>query len=160
MKNIYFKTFDEKTRDGIADKVFKMIQNGKFSEAYALRDIVLCTVNGKECEKRREHRFIISVDDCVPATFSVSTYMKNGADGDSYIYVVDSELFTESLRIPNNVGVGLSWREDVVNRYKIIKLNRDKIRTMIHEGASPDEIGEAFGIEWSEEGSRIMIQKD
>ena len=125
MKNLFFKLHDEKLRDDIAEKAFEMIRNGKCSEAYDLRDIVLGKWNGKEPD---DFGFGISVDDCVGASFYITACMMGDNEDSPDTTVIDSELFTESLKIPQTVTLEFKWEKDTENRYKTIKLHFDKIK--------------------------------
>ena len=153
MKTISFITADEMIVEEIIDKAFGMIKNGKYSEAFDLRDIVPCKVKDKD----GSYIFIISVADCVPVAFNITANTSAG-DESTYELVVESGLFSESLRVPKTVEIKLEWKEDNVNSYKIVNQNRDKIREMVEQGAGTAEIAEKFGITWTEEDSEWVMK--
>lgn len=155
MKTISFRTTDEMIVEEIIEKAFGMIKNGKYSEAFDLRDIVPCKVKDKD----GSYIFIISVADCVPVAFNITANTSAG-DESTYELVVESGLFSESLRVPKTVEIKLEWKEDNVNSYKIVKQNRDKIRDMVAQGAGTAEIAEKFGITWTEEDSEWIMKKE
>lgn len=153
MKTISFRTADEMIVEEIIDKAFGMIKNGKYSEAFDLRDIVPCKVKDKD----GSYIFIISVADCVPVAFNITANTSAG-DESTYELVVESGLFSESLRVPKTVEIKLEWKKDNVNSYKIVNQNRDKIRDMVAQGAGTAEIAEQFGITWTEEDSGWVMK--
>ena len=155
MKTISFRTADEMIVEEIIEKAFGMIKNGKYSEAFDFRDIVPCKVKDKD----GSYIFIISVADCVPVAFNI-TAGTSAEDESAYELVVESGLFSESLRVPKTVEIKLEWKEDNVNSYKIVKQNREKIREMVGQGAGTAEITEKFGITWTEEDSEWVMKTD
>ena len=155
MKMIYFKSTDEKVMDGIMEKAFEMISNGKYAESYERRDIVPCRIK----DKNGMFGFIISVDDCVPVAFNITARTSMEGAESVYELVVESGLFSGPLKLPKTVELSLNWKEDSVNRYKIIKLNRDKIKDMVEQGIDDSVIAETFGITWTGEDSEWIIDK-
>ena len=155
MKTISFRTADEMIEEEIIEKAFGMIKNGKYSEAFDLRDIIPCKVKDKD----GSYIFIISVADCVPVAFNI-TANTSAEDESAYELAVESRLFSEPLKVPKTVETKLEWKEDMVNSYKIVKQNRDKIREMVKQGAGTAEIAEKFGITWTEEDSEWIMKKE
>ena len=155
MKTISFRTADEMIIEEIIEKALGMIKSGKYSEAFDLRDIVPCKVKDKD----GSYIFIITVADCVPVAFNITT--NNSADDESaYELTVESGLFSEPLKVPKTVEIKLEWKEDNVNSYKTVQQNRDKIREMVEQGATAAEIAEMFGITWTEEDSEWIMKAD
>ena len=155
MKTISFRTADEMIAEEIIEKAFGMIKNGKYSEAFELRDVVPCKVKDKD----GSYLFIISVADCVPVAFNI-TANTSAEDESAYELAVESGLFSEPLKVPKTVEIKLEWKEDNVNSYKIVKQNRDEIRGMVEQGIGTAEIAEMFGITWTEEDSEWIMKAD
>ncbi len=155
MKTISFRTADEMIVEEIIEKAFGMIKNGKYCEAFELRDVIRCKVKDKD----GSYIFIISVADCVPAAFNI-TASTSVDDESAYELAVESGLFSEPVKVPKNVEIKLEWKEDNVNSYKIVKQNQDEIRGMVEQGIGTAAIAEKFGITWTEEDSEWIMKAD
>ncbi len=160
MWNLCLKADDGTIRDDLANQAFEMIKSGKCAEAYELRDIVICIITKKVTN---EYMVTISVEDCVNVDICIATdgvggynTCQNQEEGSC----IKSVMFEEDLVVPKNVKISLDWGEDAVNTYKIIRLNHDKIKDMVKQGFEAEEIAEKYGIEWTDEDSKWILEKE
>lgn len=156
MRNISFRTTDEKTRDELSQKVFDFIKKSRFDKDYELRDIILAKCNDKDSS----YIFYLSISDCVPVTFALKFSNVEKDENTEAEMIIDSDMFSEALLIPSDVKVSINWEKETVNRYKVVKTNHDVILDMVKQGVNPKEISKRFAINWSGKDSMKMLEKE
>ena len=157
MRSIIFTYKDEDWAQETLERISQAIEEKGYGREYELRDIILMRWKQKNQEK---NKVALMVADCVPMSFNINLKLTDEAGNKRQNILVESELFPEGLSVPNEVSVSMEWVEDTTNRYKIVKLNHDKIVEMIKSGISPEEISKTFGIKMTEEYCKKILEKD
>lgn len=154
MRGTVFAMTDEKQRDEMFKNVSEQVKGSKYSRDYELRDIVLNT-----WENKGEYCMGIVISDNVAVEFGISSVntTENG-EMSSKVYVT-SGILPNGLVIPNKVRITIEWKEDSINRYKVVKLHSDEIKEMIRDGKGPEEIEKRFGIPLNEEECKKLMEK-
>ena len=155
MRSISFTLPDKIARDNLFDMMLSMVKTGDYKNDFEFRDIVISKWEGKGgyCTG-------IVVADNVLVSISIRSENTVEAGETLSKTMIDSEMFTDSIGIGNDIDISVSWKSDSVNRYKVVKTNFDLIKEMIREGKSHAEIGKYFGIELSEEECSMLSKKD
>ena len=154
MRGTVFAMTDEKQRDEMFKNVSEQVKGSKFNRDYELKDIILNT-----WENRGEYCMGIVISDNVAVEFAINSVntTENGETGSKLC--VTSGILPNGLVIPNEVRITMEWKEDSINRYKVVKLYSDEIKEMIRDGKSSEEIEKRFGIPLNEEERKKLIEK-
>ena len=155
MKSLLLKVPEKEMWEELSQKVFEMAKNEKYSESYKMKDLLTFKMSRGE-----DYSIVVMAEDCVPISFNVMASNINKEGKYPQTVRVESELFNEPLEIPKEVKVSVYWGDDGINRYKIMKLNHDDIKSMAEQGVSPEEIVQTFGIKWTEEDSQKILESD
>lgn len=155
MRAITLKTKEEKTRDVMYYRIHDLISNGRFCKDYELRDIVL-----SKWEQDEDFCLGFVVSDDVELEISITATNKVEKDSVGSKLRLDSEMFPEGLMVPNSVRLSMDWKEDSINRYKIVKLNFEDIKGMIREGKDSKDIEKRFGIPLTEKECENLMKRD
>ena len=151
MRGYTFEARSKQARDELFEMLFKGV---KEVEAFALRDIIL-----NRWEREGMYYAGLVIDDGVSSNVMLVFDNKNKDEDRKPIVRFICDFGFNDISISNDINISITWRPDGLNRYKIIKLNHDKIIDMIKSGCSAEEIGKTFEIPLTEEECRKLGEK-
>lgn len=153
MRAYTFEFNNEKERNIFAEQLFILIKD---TQDFKDRDLMTL-----KWEKLGLFYAGLMVADCVPGSFTITSMNAFGKSLKTIFMAVKSEMPTQELLIPDDVKISIEWKEDSVNRYKVIKTNFNFLKKMLEEGVGNDVIMSTYGIELTDsERTRILEGKE
>ena len=156
MRGINFSIMDEKTRDEMFNNVYEQVKGSSYAKDFELRDITIQRFEGKY----GDNCMGIVIADCVKTDFKIVAVNSEKNGEISTELKIESEILPKGLLIPNEINVSLCWKEDSMNRYKVVKQNFEEMKEMIKAGKGWKEIEEKFGIPMTEEECEKLVKKE
>ena len=156
MRGINFSIMDEKTRDEMFNNVYEQVKCSRYAKDFELKDIIINKFEGVggDCQLG------IVIADCVMTDFKIVVENSENNGKITTELKIESGILPKGLLVPNAINVSLCWKEDSMNRYKVVKQNFDEMKEMIKAGKGPKEIEEKFGIPMTEEECEKLAKKD
>ena len=156
MRGINFSIMDEKTRDEMFNNVYEQVKGSSYAKDFELKDIVIEKFEGMggDCQLG------IVIADCVMTDFKIVAINSEDNGEISTKLKIESGILPKGLLIPNEINISTCWKEDSMNRYKVVKQNFEWMKAMIKEGKGPKELEEKFGIPFTEEECEKLVKKE
>ena len=156
MRGINFSIMDEKTRDEMFNNVCEQVKGSSYAKDFELKDIVIEKFEGMG----GDYQLGIVIADCVMTDFKIVAINSEDNGEISTELKIKSGILPKGLLVPKEVNISTCWKEDSMNRYKVVKQNFGEMKEMIKEGKGPKEIEEKFGIPFTEEECEKLVKME
>ena len=124
MRGINFSIMDEKTRDEMFNNVYEQVKGSSYAKDFELKDIVIEKFEGMG----GDYQLGIVIADCVMTDFKIVAVNSEDNGEISTELKIESGILPKGLLIPNEVNISTCWKEDSMNRYKVVKQNFEEMK--------------------------------
>ena len=111
MRMLYLEGNDQETKNKLFDELYILVKEGKFFNYFATGKITFC-----KWEEDGKQHLAVTMNDCVPATFTVTTCEQGVLGGITHYHKVETEAFAGDLQVPKEWKVSVVWDEEKKKR--------------------------------------------